>query len=78
MGFRVVIKLRDSQKERIIIKRGEQRNIAINEEIKSKLKEAAIKGETQAETVDRVLSTPSELGYSDDSRGFPSRDDFFS
>jgi len=61
MGFRVVMKLKDINKRRIKIKRGEQKHIPVNETIKQKVIEQASANETQAECVDRVFETSNQM-----------------
>jgi len=61
MGFRVVIKLKDINRRRIKIRRGEQKQVPVNDEIKQIIKQAACDGETQAETVDRVFRTTNQM-----------------
>lgn len=57
----MVIKLKDSTKKRTIIKRGDQKFIGINLEIKNKIKETSIEGESQAETIDRVFTVNQQM-----------------
>lgn len=51
------MKLKDINKATIKIRRGEQKQIPVNEEIKQALKEECGDGEKYAETIDRVLKT---------------------
>jgi len=57
MGFSVVMKLKDSPKKRIVIKRGDQKFIGVNQEIKDKIKQSSVEGESYAETINRVVET---------------------
>jgi len=55
------MKLKDINKERVEIKRGEQKQIPVNEEIKAALKRVKSKDESQAETINRVLKTNAQM-----------------
>ena len=57
----MVHKLKDLNKEKIVIKRNEQRHIPVNQEIKEAINQERIDGETQAETINRVLKTKSQM-----------------
>lgn len=57
----MIMKLKDSQKKRIVIKRGDQKFIGINLEIKNKLKESGLEGESYAETINRVVETNNDM-----------------
>jgi len=61
MGFRVVMDLKDINRKHIKIKRGEQKQIPVNEEIKQAIKDEQSEGEKYAETIDRVLTTKHEM-----------------
>lgn len=61
MGFRVVVKVKDLNKERIPIKRGEQKHIPVNQEIKESIIRQKAENETQAETINRVLKTNEQM-----------------
>lgn len=61
MSFRVVMKLKDINKERIKISRHAQKKISVNQEIKEALEKESGEGETQAETISRVIKTNHQM-----------------
>lgn len=57
----MVMNLKDINKKRIVIRRGEQKRIGVNQEIKDAIKQEANEGETSAETLNRILTTNHQM-----------------